>query len=899
MSTLLAAVGGGQEPHAGVKRPLSNPTAVGQEQTVGRGAPMSPPNTAIKAPKLDHGNRQDRGTNTTIPYARVTALTVIDQTKGRLSPGDVLFLKKTPAGYIGSGPMQSKYRFGNGQDVMGMMCDPIGVDGLNRLLVGTLDKRRPWTEGVNLLKRTDPSLQLDLKELSVLREFVLDGVIISNEEPFSFTGGERDGAVFNVGIRGPCKTNNGYLSYESHSPTELYPRGFDTLAYQGAGRLGLERSGDTWHSYLSGSRAAISGMGGSDKGSGVDFVAAFTNSFTKYPTQMFDRKAKVLDRAYIALRQYNLYRDVVEPRAAYIGGVNAVNKQAKENAVIASMDLKKEDGTALTLAESADFYFFQYMPCTSRAFQTYLHNKQRDDGSKVVPGHHSSKRATGGDIAGVVYKDGKIGTSEFDAFRDEDVENCVGAWLVGTITDASSDRAGPFPGGPVSTTYRMTVNVGVKWIPRKYDIDNGGSMSFVEDMKDDMDTARTARFQDIGMRSKTSYERTYLGLQRTHTLAKMELHEVPHYYNKAGGGPPPPLTPAQQQAKNDFDAAKMALTAAKAAYDGPPISAAARPAYVAAANEMKAKADAYQLAVGGATADPLADQAVVDATAVIAAIPPLAPPQFTPAQQQQAKNDFDAAKVALAAVKQVFEDEKLDPFGASQGAVDDYRVAAAAMQTAADDYQATVGGPGADPAADAAVAEAAAELAASILPRVDTGARAGARAGAPSIPAARTVAPAPSSRPSAPTAPSSIVDSTIAARAASTAAVPATARPSSKTPAAPAAAASASSRPLVPTSTPAAAATTAATAARPTRAAAPKPTASGGIVDSVFSSMFGDLTSSAPAPAATSAAAAASNNSSTSTPPSPTHPSGGGGGGRAGGGGAGETGPRVFQRRAR
>ncbi|MDA9603621.1 hypothetical protein N9S30_00535 [bacterium] len=481
MSTLLAAVGGGGDAHAGVKRPLSNPTAVGEEQTAFRGAPMSPPNTAIKAPKLDHSNRQDRGTNVTIPFARVTALTVIDQTKGRLSPGDVLFIRKTPAGYIGSGPMQSKYRFGNGQDVMGMMSDPIGVDGLNRLLVGTLDKRRPWQEGVNLLMRPDPSLQLDLNELSVLREFVLDGVIISNEEPFSFTGGERDGVVFNVGIRGPCKTNNGYLSYESHSPTELYPRGFDTLAYQGAGRLGLERSGDTWHSYLSGSRSAISGMGGSDKGSGVDFVAAFTNSFTKYPTQMFDRRAKVLDRAYIALRQYNLYRDVVEPRAAYIGDVNAGNKQAKEEAVIASLDLKKEDGTALSIAwaDADKYFFYQWMPCTSRAFQTYLHNKQRDDGSKVVPGHNPSKRATGTDITGVVYKDGKIAPTEFDAFRYEDVKNCVGAWLVGTITDASSDRAGPFPGGPVSTSYRMNVNVGVKWIPRKYDIDNGGSATFV------------------------------------------------------------------------------------------------------------------------------------------------------------------------------------------------------------------------------------------------------------------------------------------------------------------------------------------------------------------------------------------------------------------------------------
>ena len=897
MSTLLQAVGGGGDAHAGVKRPLSNPAAVGSEQTSFRGAQLSPPNEMIKAPKLDHSNRNDRGTNVTIPYARITALTSISQTKGRMSPGDVLFLKKTPSGYLGSNLAGSKHRFGNGQDTMGMMADVIGVDGLNRLLVGSLDKRRPWISGVNLLKRDDRSLQLDLNDISILRSYTLDGVIISNEEPFSFTGGARDGAVFNVAIKGPVKTNNGYLSYDSHSPTELYPRGFDTLAYQGAARLGLERSGDTWHSYLTTSNSAVSGMGGSDKGMGVDFVASFTNSFTKYPTQMFDRKAKMLDRAYIALREYNFYTDVVAPRAKYLTRGNPTlspaQKAAKELEVINSLDLLNEDGTSLAmdLDDAKTYYFYQWMPCTSRAFQTYLHNKQRGGGgTHVVPGHNKFKRGTGANITPFTYKDSAIKETEFDAFRDDDVEHCVGAWLVGTIIDASSDRAGPFTGGPVSTAYRMNVNVGVRWVPRNYDIDTKGVGGFVDDTHDNMKSERINRFQDTASRGRGSDVRTQLGMQRVHTLAKMELHEIPHYYDSSGG--PPLLTPAQQ-AKIDFDAAKVALDAAKAAYDGPPVSAVARPAYVAAANEMKAKADAYQLAAGGQTLDPLADQAVVDANQAIAAIPPaaIAPPggggrgrgaAITP---QVARVKYIKAFAELGTAKASYETNRSNvatkrtyrrKFKAARAAAkawakvqNDASSAAAVREVGLEEAQAQVAGIDISSMAQDSDDEyesliASAPIAAPVQPTAPS-----------SLVDATIAAPARASAPARATAPSSLVDATIAARAASTAAA-ASATASSN---APAAAAAASSRPLVPTSTPTAA------AARQTRAAAPKPAASGGIVDSVFSSMFGDLTSSAPAPAAAS--------SSTSTPPSPTHPSG------SGGAGGGESGPRVFQRRAR
>ena len=172
MSTLIQAVTGSGDPHAGVKRPLSAPTSLGQEQTQFRGAPMSPPNEAVKVPKLDSSNRQDRGTNVTIPYARVTALTTIDQSKGRLSPGDVLFLRKTPAGYLRGSPVGTKLRFANSTDVDGVLTDPIGIDGINILLTGTLDGSRAWKLGVNLLKRTaaEKTKQLRLNQLRLVHD---------------------------------------------------------------------------------------------------------------------------------------------------------------------------------------------------------------------------------------------------------------------------------------------------------------------------------------------------------------------------------------------------------------------------------------------------------------------------------------------------------------------------------------------------------------------------------------------------------------------------------------------------------------------------------------------------------------------------------------------------------
>ena len=824
MATLLSAVGG--DAHAGVKRHLELPTSIGSGQTDFRGASLAVPNDSIKAPKLDHGNRNDRGTNVTIPYARVTPLTVIDQSKGRMSPGDVLFIRKAPVGFLSSGNA-NRNRFANGHDVQSSMCDPIGVDGLNRLLVGTLSKVRPWQVGVNLLKIEDTTKEVELHTLSVLREYTLDGVIISNEEPFSYTGGSRDGAIFNVAIKGPVKTNNGYLSYETHSPTELYPRGLDVLAWQGGQRLGSERAGDTWHSFLGANGgAAISGMGGDDRGGDIDFVAAFTNSFTKYPTQMFDRKAKMLDRAYIALRRYNLYDDVIKPRAGYTG-------KTEEN-VIKEMNLLGEDGDEMDLdvEKSKEYYFFQYMPCTSRVFQTYLHNKQRGGNpagvatttSKTIPAHNSFKKFTGTDIDGFKHTSARIAQTDFDAMRYKDVENCVGAWLVGTITDASSDRAGPFSGGPISTSYRMNVNVGIRWVPRNYtvEVEVGTQAEIAAKVKDAMKAAKDGDFSDYKKRKTGSLERKLRGLQQSHTLARMELHEMPVYVTAAvvpavvgaGGGP------------------------------GGGVPAGGGPAGGVPAGGGGAGGGPSGVPDGGVPAGGGGVTPVVPVTGGSGTPVPTNDPI---ADAFAAYNAFDRKAREDAFVKyNLASIPKPIPRSLARDAgVQEVINMASEELDLAQKYSAAL-------YLNSNPSEAEKGEVATIIGNLELEIR--------------------NLKNLLSTSQSLLTDAN-----ASAGAVDITTRTSSSSKA-PAAAASSSSRPLVPTAAPTGA------AARPKRSTAPKPASvTSGIVDSVFSTMFGEVT--APATSAPPA-------TDTSTPPSPTHSAGGGAAG-------GESGPRVFQRRAR
>ena len=79
----------------GYKRPaLGKPTQVPSNLPAFRGKPYTPGSDSLKAPPIQNSkNRQDRGTNVTIPYARTCP---IDHARdlGRIAPGDVVFTSR-------------------------------------------------------------------------------------------------------------------------------------------------------------------------------------------------------------------------------------------------------------------------------------------------------------------------------------------------------------------------------------------------------------------------------------------------------------------------------------------------------------------------------------------------------------------------------------------------------------------------------------------------------------------------------------------------------------------------------------------------------------------------------------------------------------------------------------
>ena len=146
MATLVGVLTDATPALSGVKRSLlGNPTTVPSQKPAFRGV-ANEPGDPIKVPKLSPGNRQDRGTNVTIPVARVTALTSIAIDKGRLSPGDVVFVCTTPA----CDWFPSKKNPHAASPSGDVFVNLYGIDGVNRILAGSIKGSSTWKVGFNL-----------------------------------------------------------------------------------------------------------------------------------------------------------------------------------------------------------------------------------------------------------------------------------------------------------------------------------------------------------------------------------------------------------------------------------------------------------------------------------------------------------------------------------------------------------------------------------------------------------------------------------------------------------------------------------------------------------------------------------------------------------------------------
>ena len=474
-------------PQQGVKRPLQGkPTAVPNNLPAFRGRDVAPGGN-VKVPKLSQGNKPNSQTNVALPYNRVCPLEFLSGWTGRLAPGDVAFIFKYPPGFLTSQPNAN-----NATAATATMSRVIGLDGVNRLLHGASNPDG-WRVGVNVLYVNDP-MQTDLGaratgpmdiylnvdpdgktrdhqkfRLAVLDDMRLDGIVKSNDEPFSFTSnGSRDAVIFNNIIQGPTLVNNGYLLYDP----EANP------SYSMDGTVGQKHGAQPLRTVEAHPRGSIEGgyhIGGSVNPArpGVvgsqnwmwrgqyDYVAAFTGTYTTYPGQMFDRHVQPMNSLYLGLRAYEL------------------SLEAKMMLTDATGELVfKNDAGGKEQAKAARCYFYQYMPFASR--KAWLCQHVQDEILKgLAQDPPVAAKATIDRINNKLVnhnrgsKKSRFDADIFDAVRTEDLANMVGAWHVGRVLDIKSQRHTAYDGGPSDTGFSLMVDVQIGW--RKALKEEGGS----------------------------------------------------------------------------------------------------------------------------------------------------------------------------------------------------------------------------------------------------------------------------------------------------------------------------------------------------------------------------------------------------------------------------------------
>ena len=672
MATLLETIAPIIDPHAGVKRSLSgNPTGLPSNDPGFRGISNEPGN-AIKAPKLNNGNRPNRGTNITIPYARVTPIESINVFSGRLSPGDVVFIKRDPVGYVAA-PNSIQGKFTHRTEPLdahslGSTVCMRGLNAVNNELCGDLGGSRIWQIGVNLVKSdtldelrmTNIFGQNIFQQLSVLSQYSLDGVIMSSDaqQAHRVTASQNDAIVFNVAIKGPAQTNNGFMSYDSHEASPLYAR-LGGAASTAADPVNLtvtsQYAQTTWHGRIGAN----------------DYVAALTNTFTEFPKQMFDRKARITDRCYVILRAYNLGKEIER------------RKKATGKTTIASrIVVVDNDGVTVNSRDYNKLWFVQYMTTTSRYFQHHKYLKTQyqtypvdepTDPSKIYTS--APDEASMGKPFSIVHSNGEfkqvatekkrklpvsvpsaVTLPERDKLasaRGIDIENVVGAWHLGTIIDTNSSQAAAHQHGPVLASYRLTVNVDVKWLPYKHNIDNQKGIDGKKQLHHPLSRV------DKKLKAKDKEFRNYIGTVQRRTLCELEAlacsNSAPPLLRINSAPlllPPPPPANALPSAKpplnrsNTFAPLAPGLSAATPPATRSSKSKVLQPA-TSAASTSAASTSAASTSAASTSAAPTATLAAATTaaapSATLAAAPTTAAPSATEARRAPSVSSTPAA----------------------------------------------------------------------------------------------------------------------------------------------------------------------------------------------------------------------------------------------------------------
>ena len=401
----------------GYKRPaLGKPTQVPSNLPAFRGKPYTPGSDSLKAPPIQNSkNRQDRGTNVTIPYARTCP---IDHARdlGRIAPGDVVFTSRYQVDVSHVGHRKEHV---------------VGLDFLNKALGNDDSIKAPaakinpnWVVGKTVLIGGSNDLANfdsvggimadNWREASFLQDWCCDGILLSNDEPYAHTNnGANDVQQFNICVQGVSACNNGYVDFKGRG-VEAYPR--HETERQGYGKQGT---------------VAIGG----------------TPYYPSYPLQMFDRKVKALSTLYVGL--------VATKRELTDDIRNALKKTSTHLSSDSLHYQKLHDDTG----KYESFYTFKFVCFSDRAARQGAFGKKfRDDWRYAEPPGKKQKPVHQNDVP-----TGSLAFDPYEPVSLAEYRGMVGAWKVGKVLDTAARRKDVYNGGPIDTAEQLTVNVCIEW----------------------------------------------------------------------------------------------------------------------------------------------------------------------------------------------------------------------------------------------------------------------------------------------------------------------------------------------------------------------------------------------------------------------------------------------------
>lgn len=420
---------------------IGNPVSSAGQPPKFRGE-VNTPGNAVKAPRiLASAARQNRQTNVTVPYARVTSSEDLVN-KGRLSPGDIAFISRYQKGISGQLKLnqdQKRQVVTSVSTSHAHICRLAGLDWVNRALGPT-----NYKAGSTVLVNSPMPLD-DWRSLALINEWTVDGVVLSNDSPgyvTSVSNGVRNDQVFNIGVQGPVQLNNGYEDDQGRGIAIHYDRRSQLAAGNMAQRVppGMSRKEASQMS----AEALIAGP-----------------AYTQYPLQMFDRKIKPLSDVFIGL----ICRKI---EGAELDSVRASND-----------NYKKEFATA------SHIHVFEYRCFSSRQIYQFATTDDNPDGDpdldivdagRVVRdaggsrleaepadrrrGPNDPKRGRNDSYLPRKRQDAG-GVDEEDTFlgiKKVEVRHMVGAWRIGKVLDVASQRQASYTGGPIDTAFSVTLN---------------------------------------------------------------------------------------------------------------------------------------------------------------------------------------------------------------------------------------------------------------------------------------------------------------------------------------------------------------------------------------------------------------------------------------------------------